>query len=78
MYIQENLAMWYCIFGVLVVILNGAVRKIETDYLLTLVWFLCWWMTPIALISRWVVELYNSLENYQPIRRLTIYIKRNF
>lgn len=74
----ENFAMWYSVFGVLVVILNGAVRKLDHDMLLAFAWFVCWWMTPLALFIKLMEKLHSVTETYQPLRRLKIFFNRNF
>lgn len=74
----ENFSMWYLILGIFTAIINGFVRKMEAEPLLGLTWILAWWMTLIALIVRAVCYLYKSLDNYQVVRRVKIFILRNF
>lgn len=74
----ETIAMWYFIIGITTALINGYIRKIETDPLLTLTWVLAWWMTPIALTSVLFVYFYNLIKGYQPYRRAKIYFLRKF
>ena len=68
----------YLVLGVVTAFINGAVRKLEADALLGLVWVVCWWMTPLALLVTLVIHTYRALKAYQPLRRTKIYFLRNF
>jgi hypothetical protein len=48
--------MWYFLIGLIYTIINGMVRKLDTDddFLLPMVWFLLW---PIAFISLFFVGM---------------------
>jgi len=46
----ESFIMWYLIFGIIITVINGAVRKIEADALLGFAWILIWPFTVIILL----------------------------
>ena len=53
----------YFIIGILYVLLNGYVRKLNTegDYLLPLVWFGLWPICWFALLVGWLVNVKNKV-----------------
>jgi ABC-type polysaccharide/polyol phosphate export permease len=76
--LSNNFALFYFFSGLVVCVINGAVRKIEADGLLALAWILLWPFTPIGYICRGTEWLYNKIKHYQPLRRLRIFYLRNF
>lgn len=59
----QDIAMWYFIIGLLYMIINTFIRKIETDgdYLLPLAWFMVWPVGILGLIIVGAINQYNKL-----------------
>jgi len=74
----DTLIILYLAIGMVTALVNGAVRKIEADALLGFVWILCWWMTPLAFIIRFINYVYEAVKAYQPCRRSRLYFLRKF
>lgn len=61
----EQLVMWYFIIGLAYSLINGIIRKIDTDgdYLLPFVWLTLWPLGIISLIIFVSIEKYKKLSN---------------
>jgi len=68
----------YFLIGIIIAIINGAVRKIEADPLLGLAWILIWPMTPLGALVRLIIYVVMAVRAYQPYRRTKIYFLRKF
>lgn len=74
----ENIVLTYLLIGIVVALINGAVRKIEADALLGFAWILVWPLTPIGLITTYVIHVIKAVKAYQPCRRTKIYFLKKF
>lgn len=72
--------MWWFLIGFINVLINGFVRKIETDgnWMFVIAWWFIWPMTPVGHFVRLVIYLYLAVKEYQPYRRAKIAFLRKF
>ncbi len=55
---------YYFIIGIIYAIINGAIRKIDTDgdWLLPLAWIIVWPIGLTSLLVSWVIKLIKKLK----------------
>jgi hypothetical protein len=68
----------YVTVGIVVAIINGAIRNIEADALLGFAWIIVWPLTPIGYLARLLIYVHQAVKAYQPYRRTKIYFLKRF
>lgn len=55
---------YYFIIGIIYAVINGAIRKIDTDgdWLLPLAWIIVWPISIASLLVDWVIKLIKKLK----------------
>ncbi len=63
----DQIAMWYFIIGISYALVNGFIRKLDTDgdYMLGFVWVTLWPLAFASLFIHKVIEAYKKIKNPQ-------------